>query len=82
MLAKMIKAKYKNGMLEPLVKLDLEEGEIVTVTVPEKINDKNKRREEAFRSSFGGWKGLIDSDELIKHIYESRSIITRPEVKL
>lgn len=82
MLAKTIKAKYKNGVLEPLEKLDLEEEEIVTVTIFEKKNEEDKRREEALRASFGGWKGLIDAEELIKNIYESRLINTRPEVKL
>jgi len=37
---------------------------------------------DAFRKSRGGWKDLIDCEQLKKDIYESRSIQTRPEVKL
>jgi len=37
---------------------------------------------EALRKSFGGWKGLIDAEELKKNIYENRLINTRPEPKL
>jgi predicted DNA-binding antitoxin AbrB/MazE fold protein len=80
MLAKTIKAKYKNGMLEPLgkVDLDLKDGATVTATIHEELSKDDKRREKALRSSFGGWKGLIDAEELIKNIYESRLITTRP----
>lgn len=37
---------------------------------------------EAFLSSLGGWKDLVDTDKLIENIYESRSISTRPPVEL
>lgn len=37
---------------------------------------------EAFLSSFGGWKDLVDTDKLIENIYESRSIPNRPPVRL
>ena len=30
----------------------------------------------------GGWKGLIDAEELKNNIYEGRLIFTRPEFKL
>jgi hypothetical protein len=37
---------------------------------------------QAFLSSLGGWKDLVDIDKLIENIYESRSISTRPPVDL
>ncbi len=36
---------------------------------------------EAFRSAAGGWKDL-DTDTLVKNIYESRRISIRPRVDL
>lgn len=48
---------------------------------------KHKRKRtaadrEAFLSSLGGWKDLVDTDKLKEDIYESRSISTRPPVRL
>jgi len=37
---------------------------------------------EAFLSSSGGWKGLVDGDKLLEDIYESRDISTRPHIEL
>jgi hypothetical protein len=37
---------------------------------------------QAFLSSLGGWKDLVDTDKLIQDIYESRRISTRPPIKL
>ena len=37
---------------------------------------------QAFLSSLGGWKDLVDTDKLIHDIYESRRISTRPPVEL
>ena len=75
-----IKARFKNGIIEPLENLELEEGEEITLNIIRLSNtDKD---EDAFERSRGSWKGLIDCEELKKDIYESRLINTRPEVKL
>jgi hypothetical protein len=37
---------------------------------------------EALRASAGGWKGLIDAEELKRNIYADRLSTTRPEPKL
>jgi len=37
---------------------------------------------EAFLSSLGGWKDLVDTDRLIENIRKSRSISSRPSVEL
>ena len=43
---------------------------------------RTKADREAFLSSLGGWKDLVDTDKLVKNIYESRSISTRPPIEL
>jgi predicted DNA-binding antitoxin AbrB/MazE fold protein len=77
-LLKTIKAIYKNGVIEPLEKMDIEDGAEITITVSEPVTTGA----EGIKKSFGGWKGLIDADQFLRDIYESRRISTRPEVKL
>ena len=36
----------------------------------------------AFLSAAGGWQGLVDTDQLIEDIYESRRMSSRPPVEL
>ncbi|TAM80964.1 MAG: DUF104 domain-containing protein [Acidobacteria bacterium] len=74
-----IRARVKGGVLEPLEKLDLPEGEEVLVTV---VAAPPRRTGEGLRRSFGSWKGTIDADKLIRDIYADRLISTRPEPKL
>ena len=38
--------------------------------------------QEAFLASLGGWKDLVDTDQLIANIYESRQISSRPPIEL
>jgi predicted DNA-binding antitoxin AbrB/MazE fold protein len=74
-----IRARVKGGVLEPLEKLDLPEGKEVLVTV---VAVPARCDREAFRRSFGSWKGTIDADKLIRDIYADRLVSTRPEPKL
>ena len=79
-MSKTIKARFRNGLIEPLEEIELEEGEEFTLTivrVPEISEDS-----DAFSKSRGGWKGLIDCEELKRNIYRDRLLHTRPEVKL
>ncbi|GAC1524137.1 MAG: hypothetical protein NVS2B16_32560 [Chloroflexota bacterium] len=64
-------------------------GEDVAVVVPLPAPKKRRAKRTlseadraAFRSAAGGWKGLVDTDQLIKDVYESRRISTRPPVEL
>lgn len=66
---KTIKARYRNGLIEPLEKIDLAEGAEITITVSE-LPDVSK---DGLNRSFGGWKGLIDAEEFLKNVYASRS---------
>lgn len=44
--------------------------------------EKPKADYEAFLSSAGGWKNLVDTDKLIADIYQSRRHFSRPPVEL
>jgi predicted DNA-binding antitoxin AbrB/MazE fold protein len=74
-----IRARFTNGVLEPLEALELPEGKEVTVTI---LDVPSARDVDAFRHSAGGWKGTIDAEELIKNIYADRLIFTRPEPRV
>jgi len=75
-----IKARFKNGVIEPLESLDLKDGEEIIMSIVR--YSETKEEKNTLRKSRGGWKGLIDCEKLKKDIYESRLIQTRPEVKL
>jgi hypothetical protein len=53
-----------------------------TVTKPKKKRGKTKADYEAFKSAAGGWKGVVDTEQLKRDIYESRKISTRPPIEL
>lgn len=79
-MGKTIRARISKGMIEPLEAVDIAEGEEVFVTIVEIPGPVEK--EDALEASAGGWKGLVDAEELIKNIYADRLVSTRPEVKL
>ena len=79
-MAKEFRARFSHGVLEPLDAVDLKEGEEVKVIIAER--PKGKGLIEALRASAGGWKGLIDAEELKRNIYADRLIRTRLEPKL
>ena len=64
-----IRAKFKNGVIEPLEKLELEEGEEFLITVRGPLNPEGR-----FEKAMGSWKGTIDCEQLIKDIYKSRRL--------
>lgn len=74
-----IRARVKGGLLEPLEKVDLREGEEVLISV---VSVSDGLDAESFRRAAGGWKGLIDAETLIRNIYADRLVSTRPEPKL
>jgi predicted DNA-binding antitoxin AbrB/MazE fold protein len=74
---KIIRVKFKNGVIEPLEKLEIEENKEFFITVKNSVIS-----EDRFEKAMGSWKGTIDHKQLIKDIYESRRFsITRPGVK-
>jgi predicted DNA-binding antitoxin AbrB/MazE fold protein len=74
------RAKFSRGKIEPLEEVDLKEGDEVRVIIPD--HAKGKRLIEALRATAGGWKDLVDGEELKRNIYADRLISTRPEPKL
>ncbi len=79
-MTKTIKARYRRGVIEPLEKLDLEEGKELTVTISDALVEEKGK--DPLDVAFGGWKELIDAEKLKKNIYAGRSTSTRPKVKL
>jgi predicted DNA-binding antitoxin AbrB/MazE fold protein len=74
-----IRARFANGVLEPLERLDVLEGEVLTITIMRlPVNEGGGGLER----SAGGWKGLIDAEELKRHIYADRPMSTRPDLRL
>ena len=80
-LEKTIKARFSNGVIEPLEDLTIEEGKELIITISE-VPAGSEKTLAALRKSFGGWRGLIDAEELKKNIYSDRLINTRPVPKL
>jgi len=78
---KTIRARFSNGVIEPLENLTIEEGKELIITIADVPAELSKTL-EALRKSFGGWRDLIDAEELKKSIYEDRLINTRPAPKL
>ncbi len=74
-----VRARMKRGMLELLEKVDIPEGTEVFVTILETPRPKSA---DGLRRSAGGWKGLVDAEKLIEHIYADRLISTRPVPRL
>ena len=82
-MSKTIKARFHKGLIEPLEKIEIPEGKEITVTVAEIFSMPGKKSFiEALKATAGGWKDLIDGEELKRNIYNDRLISTRPEVKL
>ena len=69
-----IRARFANGVLEPLKHLDVPEGEVLTITI---IRLPVKEGGGGLERSAGGWKGLIDAEELKRNIYADRTPFAR-----
>lgn len=75
-----VRARVKRGRLEPLEPLDLPEGREVTLTI---VDDEPTEGDvEASLRAAGGWKGTGSTRRLVRDIYRSRLVRTRPEPKL
>jgi len=79
---KTIKARYKNGIIEPLEKIELIDGSEINITIDENhalMSEEEKLKR--FLSSAGSWKDYVD-ENFLDEIYEQRKRRTRPEVNL
>ena len=68
-MSRIIRARVKRGVFEPLEPINAPDGTEVTVTIPEQPSSQDI---EAFRRSAGSWKGLVEADSLIEYLYERR----------
>ena len=71
-MSKTIRARYRDGLIEPLESIDLDDGTEITITVSELADSS----EDGLSKSFGGWSGLIDAEEFLKNIYTDRQSIS------
>ncbi len=65
-----VRARFANGVLEPLEALDLDEGQEVTVSIDDRTSPKHSRR--GMRAAAGAWKGTHDPERLKREIYAAR----------
>jgi predicted DNA-binding antitoxin AbrB/MazE fold protein len=57
-MAKTVRARFSKGVIQPLEKVNLEEGKEITITI---VEFPSRPKLEAFRKSAGAWKGTIDA---------------------
>jgi predicted DNA-binding antitoxin AbrB/MazE fold protein len=74
-----VRARVRGGLLAPVEPLDLPDGSEVEVTV---ATGPSEADIAASRAAAGGWKGKVDAEALIRHIYADRLIQTRPVPRL
>jgi len=74
-----IRAKFANGVFEPLEPTAVAEGAEVMITIS---TPSDTPADNPLRETSGGWRGLVDADVLKRDIYADRLIATRPPVAL
>lgn len=80
-MVKVIKARYRQGRLEPMETLDIEEGTELTITVTYPDTEETSEADPTLATA-GAWKELLDCRTFEKQVYQNRLVQTRPEVKL
>ena len=75
-MTEMIRARYRNGKIEPMEKLDLPDDTEILISIDTPAaKDKGSRGEAA-----GSWKGSKpEADVLIRRLRAARRAGTRPE---
>ena len=82
-MGKIIRARFSKGVIKPLEKVDIKEGEEIAISILEGPSKPGKKSFlETLRKTAGGWRDLIDCEELKRNIYNDRLIASRPEVRL
>ena len=66
--------RVTRGRLKPLDKVSLAEGMEVTVTI---LDVPSEHDLDAFDRAAGGWKGSVDTKELLKNIYADRLVVSK-----
>ena len=63
-----IRAVYKNGSLTPLGHVDIEEGDVVSLTIEVESKLSKEERLKKLKSTAGAWKGKHNPEELKRMI--------------
>ena len=74
-----IRARFRDGVLKPVDKINLADGTNVMVTIVEMQSHPDRK---AFRRAAGGWKGTINATSLIQRIYPDRRVTSRPRPRV
>ena len=67
-----VRAVYKDGALTPLGYVDIEDGDVVSLTIEVESKLSKEERRKRSQSAAGAWKGKHDPEELKRMIYASR----------
>lgn len=72
---KTIKAKYKNGIIEPLEIIEIKDGTEINIMIFEnQVLMSEEEKLKRFISSAGSWKDYVD-ESFLDEIYEQRKSI-------
>ena len=72
---KTIKAKYKNGIIEPLEIIEIKDGTEINIMIFEnQVLMPEEEKLKRFISSAGSWKDYVD-ESFLDEIYEQRKSI-------
>ena len=66
-----LKATYSDGVFKPSTQVDLDDGNQVVIEVSKEVQTSNDV--DGLAASAGAWNDIVDCDQLISDIYESRS---------
>ncbi len=72
-----LKATYADGVFKPVTPVDLDDGARVVISVTEDSQSGNKF--QGLEASAGGWKDIVDCEQLIEDIYERRAADSRSQ---
>ena len=67
-----VRAVYRDGALVPLNYVDIEDGDVVSLTIEVESERSKEESFERMKSAAGAWKGQHDPEELKRMIYASR----------
>ncbi|MCL6533310.1 MAG: antitoxin family protein [Armatimonadetes bacterium] len=79
-MARLVKVKYRSGVLEPLEPLSLEEGTELTVVIPDA--GEGSESADTIASTAGAWADLLDCEQFEQEVYAHRLVDTRAETRL
>ena len=67
-----LKARFSEGVLKPLERLDLEEGAEVLITLDPEPAETGEQRRRRSKASAGAWSRPEDGERLKRALYEAR----------